>query len=109
MMPDSKLTAAEKLKASELEKDLEIGHEHWRDQRKKRKLQKRELGKISNFFIGANLAIALVIVALALIEHFHPTPTKVITDKVIIAAIGGITIQAGAIILAAFKGLFSGK
>jgi hypothetical protein len=32
-----------------------------------------------------------------------------ITDKVIIAAIGGVTVQVGAIILAAFKGLFSGK
>jgi hypothetical protein len=46
---------------------------------------------------------------MALIEHFHPTPHPIITEKVVIAALAGITDQAGGIILAAFKGLFSEK
>jgi hypothetical protein len=46
---------------------------------------------------------------MAAIEHFTPTPNPIITDKVVIAASGGITIQSGAIILAAFRGLFSEK
>lgn len=97
---------AEKL--SELEHGIELTREQFRDQRTRRKIQKRELRKITTFFIAANIVIALIILLFGLLEHFQDLfRPKIITEKVIIAAIGGVTLQAGAIILAAFKGLFS--
>jgi hypothetical protein len=30
---------------------------------------------------------------MALIEHFHPTPHPIITEKVVIAALAGITVR----------------
>jgi hypothetical protein len=72
--------------------------------------KKKELRKITTFFVTANIVIAVLILVFGLVEHFFPGgKSPVITDKVFIAAIGGVTLQAGAIILAAFKGLFAGK
>lgn len=97
------------IKASELERGLTLDQEKWRDQRRKRKLQKKELRLVRNFFIWANIAVAVAVLLMALVEHFSPSTHVVITDKVMIAAIAGVTVQSGAIMLAAFKGLFSGK
>ena len=96
-------------KISDLEKDIELTRERFRDQMAKRRLQKRELRKITTFFIGANIVIGLLIAALGVIERLVHADTYVITEKVLIAAIGGVTLQSGAIVLAAFKGLFAGK
>jgi hypothetical protein len=97
-------------KISEWEKGIELKRERFRDRRKKRKLQKKELRKISNFFIFANLVVLAGVLVVGVIEHFYPNNNHyIITDKVMVAAIAGVTIQSGAIILAAFKGLFSGK
>ena len=100
---------SEHIKASDLEKGIDLSREHWFDQRQKREIQRIELGKISSFFVYANVAVAAAVVVLALIEHFDPRPIHVVTEKVLIAAIAGVTVQAGAIVLAAFRGLFSGK
>ena len=97
-------------KISEFEAGLEVTREKFLDKRKRRKLQKRELSKITTFFIGANIVIGILILLFGAIEHYHPNgKPHVITDKVLIAAIAGVTVQAGAIILAAFKGLFARK
>lgn len=97
--------AAEKL--SELTKGIAL--ENAKDQRRRRKIQKRELRRIVSFFIWANLAVGASILGIAVLEHLLPSATRVITDKVIIAAIAGVTLQSGAIVLAAFKGLFAKK
>ena len=97
------------VKASELEKGLNFGSEKWKDRRSKRKIQKKELRRILTFFIVTNVAAAVLISGMALIEHFTATLHPIITDKVVIAALAGITLQSGAIILTAFKGLFSEK
>lgn len=106
-MPKPSTSRPEKL--SDLERDIQISHERFRDQRAKRKLQKKELRKITTFFITANVIIGLVIAGMGALEHFYPSDHYIITEKVLIAAVGGVTLQSGAIILAAFKGLFSGK
>lgn len=74
----------------------------------KERLQGDALRPIIGFFIWANLIVLATVFGMALIEHFFPVASKalIITDKVIIAAIAGITIQTAAIIIAAFKGLF---
>ncbi len=95
-------------KLSVLAKDIKLD-EAARDRRRRRKLQKRQLKKITNFFIGANIALGLLITAFALLEHFDPRGERIITERVLISMIGGLTVQAGAIILAAVKGLFRGK
>jgi hypothetical protein len=97
------------VKASELEKGINLENEKWKDRRSRRKIQKRELRRILSFFIAANVSAGVLISIMALIEHFTTTPHPIITDKVVIAALAGITLQSGAIILAAFKGLFSEK
>ena len=97
--------AAEKL--SDLSKGIAL--EKAKDQRRRRKIQKRELRRIVSFFIWANLAVGAAIVGLTVLEHLVPSSSRVITDKVIIAAIAGVTVQSGAIVLAAFKGLFGKK
>lgn len=95
------------IKASELEQGIDLQRERFRDRRRKRNLQKRELRKITNFFIIANSVMAGGVLLLALIDHFNPLGRPVITERVIIAAIAGTALQSGAIILAAFRGLFS--
>jgi hypothetical protein len=94
-------------KLSELSKDLQL--EAARDQRRKRSLQKRQLRRVITFFIWANIVLGTVITAFAVAEYIHPPMHPIISERVIIAAIGGLTVQAGAIIIAAFKGLFKGK
>jgi len=80
----------------------------WREQHRRRKIQEREFSKVVNYFVAANAVIALTIVLFGIVEHFLPSHApRIITDSVIIAAIGGATLQAGAVIAAAFKGLFS--
>jgi hypothetical protein len=97
------------VKASELEKGLNLDSEKWKDRRSKRKIQKKELRRILTFFMATNIAAGALISGMALIEHFTATLHPIITDKVVIAALAGITLQSGAIILTAFKGLFSEK
>jgi hypothetical protein len=97
------------VKASELEKGIDLGAEKWKDRRSKRKIQKKELRRILTFFMATNIAACVLISIMALIEHFTATLHPIITDKVVIAALAGITLQSGAIILTAFKGLFSEK
>jgi hypothetical protein len=79
-----------------------------RYQHHRRKMQERQLSGVVNYFVAANAVVALTIILFGIVEHFSPTDTpRIITEKVIIAAIGGATLQAGAIIATAFKGLFS--
>ena len=71
------------------------------------KLQSVTLPPVVNFFINANSAVGGAIFALALIEHFFPsTNGRIVTEKVLIALIVGLTLQVGAVIIAAFRGLF---
>jgi hypothetical protein len=100
---------ATQVKASDLENGINFENEKWIDRRSRRKIQKRELRRILTFFIAANICTGVLVTIMALIEHFTPTTHPIITDKVVIAALAGITLQAGGIILAAFKGLFSEK
>lgn len=93
-------------KLSHLAETIQI--EVVKDSKRKRRLQKRQLRRITTFFIWSNVAVGSVVTVLALIEHFFPSGgPKIITDRVLIAVIGGLTVQAGAIILAAIRGLFS--
>jgi len=72
--------------------------------------QERTIRPIVRFFTWTNSILLIAIFVFAMIEHFFPqsnSATNIITDKVIIAAIGGISVQAGAILIAAVKGLFS--
>lgn len=74
------------------------------------KLQAETLSPIVKFFIWANSVIGFGIFTLAIIEMLLPVGhANIITDKVIIALIGGLTVQVGAVIIAAFKGLFAVK
>ena len=59
--------------------------------------------------MGANTVAGFVVAVMWTIEYLDPPAHATITDKVIIAALAGITVQSGAIILAAFKGLFTEK
>jgi hypothetical protein len=71
-------------------------------------LQNQTLVPIVRFFIIANSVIGIGVFALALIETCLPeVRVGIITDKVIVALIGGLTVQVGAVIIAAFKGLFA--
>ncbi|MFZ1965270.1 MAG: hypothetical protein WAU78_17705 [Roseiarcus sp.] len=72
------------------------------------KLQEKTLSPIVSFFIWANSVVGVAVLGLAIIEMFlPPSHATIVTDKVIIALISGLTIQVGAVIIAAFKGLFS--
>jgi hypothetical protein len=93
-------------KLSELSKDINLEFERWRS---RRKIQKKQLRRVMSFFIWANLVAGILIATMAGIEHFTVTPHPIITPNVIIAYLSGITVQSGAAILAAFKGLFSEK
>jgi hypothetical protein len=97
------------IKASELEGGLELGNEKWVDRKARREIQKEQLRRILTFFMWANAVAGFVITAMWAIEKFYPPAQPTITDNVIIAALAGITVQSGAIILAAFKGLFTEK
>ena len=96
---------AEKL--SDLAKDLKL--EAARDQRRKRRLQKRQLRRIVTFFIWANAVLGAFVAVFAVVEYVYPPSRPIITERVVISIVGGLTLQVGAIIIAAFKGLFRGK
>ena len=72
--------------------------------------QERSIRPIIKFFLWANSLMLIAIFIFAGIEHFYP-PTindfRIVTDKVLIAAVGGTAFQSGAILIAAFRGLFS--
>jgi hypothetical protein len=97
------------IKASELEDGLELGNEKWVDRKARREIQREQLRRILTFFMWANAVAGFVVTVMWAIEKFYPPVQPTITDKVIIAALAGITVQSGAIILAAFKGLFTEK
>jgi hypothetical protein len=96
------LKMAEKL--SDLAGDLQL--EAARDQRRRRKLQKRQLRRIVTFFIWANGSLGAFVGAFAFLERLYPHSHPIITERVLIATISGLTVQVGAIIIAAFRGLF---
>ncbi len=73
-------------------------------------LQEKSIRPIINFFTWASAIMLFAIFGFAFIEHFYPTTVvsnNVITDKVMIAAVGAVAIQSGAILVAAFRGMFS--
>jgi hypothetical protein len=106
-MPPGKNDGA--VKASDLEGGIKLENEKWVDRGVRRQIQKEELRRILTFFMWANAIAGLLVSISWVIEHITPPAQPTITDKVIIAALAGITIQSGAIILAAFKGLFTEK
>lgn len=95
------------IKASELEGGLQLENEKWIDRKARREIQKEQLRRILTFFMWANAVAGFIITVMWTVEYFYPPAHATITDKVIIAALAGITVQSGAIILAAFKGLFT--
>jgi hypothetical protein len=97
------------IKASDLEGGLEFSNEKWVDRKARREIQREQLRRILTFFMWANAVAGLVVTGMWTIEYLHPPVHPTITDKVIIAVLAGITVQSGAIILAAFKGLFTEK
>jgi hypothetical protein len=97
------------IKASDLEGGIKLENEKWIDRGVRRQIQKEELRRILTFFMWANAVAGLVVTVMWAIEYFAPPAHSTITDKVIIAVLAGITVQSGAIILAAFKGLFTEK
>jgi hypothetical protein len=107
MMPPGKRDGT--VKASDLEGGIKLENEKWVDRGVRRQIQKEELRRILTFFMWANAVAGLLVSIMWAIEHIAPPGQPTITDKVIIAALAGITIQSGAIILAAFKGLFTEK
>ncbi|MHC2278881.1 hypothetical protein ACVME8_005492 [Bradyrhizobium diazoefficiens] len=100
------MAAGKKVNASELESGIKLENEKWIDRKARREIQKEQLRRILTFFMWANAVAGVVITTMWAIEYFDPPPQPTITDKVIIAALAGITVQSGAIILSAFKGLF---
>lgn len=71
------------------------------------RLQAATLEPVVTFFIRANQAVGIGVFGLAVLEHFWPMGREsIVTEKVLIALIGGLTLQVGAVIIAAFKGLF---
>jgi hypothetical protein len=93
-------------KASDLEGGIKLENEKWIDRGARRQIQKEELRRILTFFMWANAAAGILVTGMWIVEHIAPLAQPTITEKVIIAALAGITVQSGAIILAAFKGLF---
>ncbi len=72
--------------------------------------QERSLRPIIDFFRWTNWVMLAALFGFALLEWQWPPlqgAEKVITDKVLMAAVGGVAVQSGAILIAAFKGLFS--
>jgi uncharacterized membrane protein YjfL (UPF0719 family) len=72
--------------------------------------QERSLRPIIDFFRWTNWGMLAALLSFALLEWYWPpvgNSSKVVTDKVLIAAVGGIAVQSGAILIAAFRGLFS--
>lgn len=78
---------------------------------KTHEFQKEMLGPFVKFFIRVNMIVLLTVGIIAVCETimvWHQLNVqRIVTDKVLIAAIGSIAIQTAAIIIAAFKGLFS--
>jgi hypothetical protein len=97
------------VRASDLEGGIKLENEKWIDRGARRQIQKEELRRILTFFMWANAIAGLLVSVMWVVEHVAPPAVPTITEKVIIAALAGITIQSGAIILAAFKGLFLEK
>jgi hypothetical protein len=97
------------IKASDLEGGLKLENEKWVDRKARREIQREQLRRILTFFMWANAVAGFVVSAMWTIEYLDPPAHPIITDRVIIAALAGITVQSGAIILAAFKGLFTEK
>jgi len=84
--------------------------EHVRELTPRDLLQHKVLWPVVKFFIYANTATGIAVFALAGLETLlPPTHVPIVTEKVIIALIGGLTVQVGAVIIAAFRGLFSDK
>jgi hypothetical protein len=72
------------------------------------RLQRKTIMPMVRFFIRANTGILFGIGFFALVEHGRqPVANPIVTEKVLIAMIGGITVQSAAVIIAAFRGLFS--
>lgn len=73
--------------------------------------QKKSLNRIRKLFQWFNVAILSFVAVFALIEKIIPpnADANIITDKVIIAIIAGMTAQIGAVVLAAYKGMFAAK
>lgn len=97
------------VKASDLESGIKLENEKWIDRSVRRQIQKEELRRILTFFMWANAIAGFVVTVMWGIEYATQPSHPTITDKVIIAALAGITVQSGTIILAAFKGLFTEK
>lgn len=96
---------AEKIELSTASKDLEISDRRFR-------FQKKSLNRIRRMFLRFNVALLIFLTFFALLEKiFPPTASAqhIITDKVIIGIIAGMTAQIGAVVLAAYKGMFTGK
>lgn len=70
-------------------------------------LQEKSIRPIINFFRWANSIMLFAIFGFAFLEHFSANANPVITDKVIIAAVGAVAVQSGAILIAAFRGMFA--
>ena len=73
----------------------------------KARIQAAALSPMLKLYAGCNIALMGGIAIFAVGEHFHPAASgQLITPAVVIALITGITAQVGAVIIAAFKGLF---
>lgn len=84
--------------------------EHSTGPHMKIQLQKNSLEPIIDYFRYTSWAMLAFVVAMTLIEHFWPPASsdfRVVTDKVMITAVGSVALQSGAIIIAAFRGLFA--
>lgn len=86
---------------SHLANKIEIVRTH------RQQLQAATLTPIVWFFVAANLMTVAGIFGLAFLEYGWPQATPVITSGVIMSLIAGLTVEVSAIILAAFRGLFS--
>lgn len=73
--------------------------------------QKKSLNRIRKLFQWFNIALFSFVAFFAIIEKIFPPAAgaNIITDKVIIGIIAGITAQIGAVVLAAYKGMFAAK
>lgn len=103
--PRSGRPKTETIEIRQEEKGLEVSEKRF-------EFQKKSLNRIRKLFKWFNIALLGFVFIFALIEKIYPPATDsgyIITDKVIIGIIAGLTAQIGAIVLAAYKGLFSSK
>ena len=73
-------------------------------------LQKDSLETIIGYFRYTTWAMLAFVVVMAAVEHIWPPVSadfRIVTDKVMITAVGSVALQSGAIIIAAFRGLFA--